>query len=203
LSRKRWLPSFVLLVMTVITIVAPSLLDFLPLPQYEFRPMDIERESVSAPTLPYGKYNFGNYIVVKSNTITSGSHVQGNVTFYWMGEYGWVQPPHVRILKESDYIRGHPEDLAKLTAQLANFTEIGPCCADPTYGRGYSIGFDFTSEETTSYYFLFDTSFYKITVVIFPSERVAPLWKEPLVWAVATAAVTVFAVLYREEPWHV
>jgi len=200
LAHKRWIPTIVMLVMTVITIVTPSLLDIVP-SQPEFRPMPIETKSVSTPTLPYGQYNFGNYIVVNSSTITSGSHVQGNVTFYWMVGGGWMQPlSHVGILKESDYIRQGPEDLAKLTKHLANFTDIGSCCADPTYGRGYGVGFNFISEETTRYYFLFDTGeVSKITVVIFPSERVTPLWKMSWVWGLLTAVVTVIGYFYPRK----
>lgn len=115
-----------------------------------------------------------------------------------------MQWPQVGILKESDYIRQHPEDIAKLTGHLANFTSIGACCTDPMYGRGYGVGFNFISEETTKYYFLFQTGgISKVTVVILPSERVTPPWKTPWFWGILTAVVTVVGYFYRKDGWAV
>lgn len=190
--------AVVLFIVGAIAQVAPYALDYIPfLPQYDFRPMPIERLS-TGPLASYGQYNFGNYIVLNSSRIASGSRVQGNVTFY--GGYEWQQSSSVGILNEFDYIHAHPEDLAKLTAHLASFTHVGSCCPDPAYGNGYRVGFAFTSEETTKYYFLLVTGFNKATVDILEEQRVTPVFRTPLPWVIVSLAVGAVSFYKKVQP---
>jgi len=188
--------AFVLFLVCALTGIAPDLLDYLPfVPRYEYKPMSIERLPDPSP----GHYNFGNYLVTQSRAIVGGSRVSGNATFYYSGS-SWMQIPHVRILNEDDYLHEHPEDLTKLTEHLANFTDVGTC---PMYQGIYScyrIGFRFTSEATTSYYFLFDTSFSKVTVELLEEQKVTPLVRMPVLWGgLGFAAAIIAYVIGREE----
>lgn len=198
LRHKRWLASFVLLVATVIITIAPSALDLVPLQPCVLKQMPHMLNRTTGFLPPYGQYNFVGYYVLNSSTILSQSRVRGNVTLYGAMQYMQYtqQPPRIGILNEFDYIRESPEDLAKLTAKLANITDYGSCCTDPAYGNGYRIGFDFVSKDTTAYYFLFDPHFTKITVDIVWWECGTPWWRMPLVWAAATVLVTVVAFAY-------
>jgi hypothetical protein len=128
----------------------------------------------------YGEYSYGSYLVVNSSRITSGSYVRGNVTFY---PYPSQITPRAWVLDDFDYLHSHPEDLDKLSSHLTRFTDMGPCCADPMYGMGYRLSFNFTSEETSNYYFLFYPYYTRIDVDILPLECEKPLWSQPWVWA--------------------
>jgi len=186
--------GLLVIVISAVTGLFPDLLDYLPLPQPDYTPMPIQE--LSTGVIPsYGRYNFGSYIVLNSSIIAAGSYVRGNVTLYGVGQH-WQQPPRIGILNEDDYIHMHPEDIAKLTENLASFTDVGSCCVDPAYGIGYRIGFEFNSEQTTRYYFLFNTGFTKITIDVLPSERVAPWWRNQLLWAIVGAAPMVIGYLY-------
>lgn len=197
MSRRKVLGALagVLFFVSALTGIAPDVLDYFPfVPPYEYKPMPIE----TLPDLSPGHYNFGNYLVTQSRTIISGSRVSGNVTFYYSGS-SWMLIPHVRILNEDDYLHEHPEDLAKLTEHLANFTDVGTCPMYQTTYACYRIGFRFTSEETTSYYFLFDTSFSKVTVELLEEQKVTPLVRMPLLWGILGVVVAVIAYIIGRE----
>jgi hypothetical protein len=182
----------VVLIIGIVTNVVPQILDSVPfLPQYELKAMPVER--LSNPS--EGQYDFVNFVVLKSNKVTSGSDVRGNVTFYY-SSYGWMFEPVVRVLTEGDYIRAGPGDSTKLS--VATLSDLGPCCTNSTYS-GYRIGFNFTSEQTTSYYFLFYPGARQIIVEIFRTEKGAPAWKTYSPWIFMVLGVIGVLLSFREE----
>ena len=104
--------------------------------------------------------------------------------------------PTVRILTEADYKRAGPGDSVKLN--VATLSDLGSCCANSTYS-GYRIGFNFTSEETTNYYFLFYPGARQISVDILRTERGIPLWKTYSPWIFTILGVLGVLISFREE----
>lgn len=196
MSHKRWLPSLVFLVATVIVTVAPSSLDILQLPSCEFKAGAPER----LVDISNGQYKFVNYKVIKSNTI-AGSRVWGNVAFWFGASY---QLPYVRLLTEADYRRTSPMDIENLN--VATFRDACTRCSWNQTHFAWKVAFNFTSHEATatSYYFLFQIGLSgakNVTVDILSEECVTPLWRMPLVWGIAWVAVTVIAFIYNPHRW--
>jgi hypothetical protein len=171
MRRKHWfgIVSIILFAMSTISYFAPQIIPLLPC---EAKTLPVERLSTGYLPSP-GRYSFGAYAVLDSDTIVVGSFVRGNVTVYRYGM--WT--PRVWILGNFDYLHSGPGDLDKLSSHLAKFTIIGPCCTDLSYGPGYRVGFNFTSGETGSYHFLVQPDFAMFVVDILPSECQQPIWK--------------------------